>query len=118
MSRRVVEVKKGKRSASRSTVGCALSRAEPHIEGRKGVIYTRHRRQTMDEIITAYVGLDAHAESTAMAVAEAGSAAPRFIGTVGAKFSALSKALGKLGKSEGLRIVYEAGPCGFAMVRS
>jgi transposase len=71
----------------------------------------------MDEIITAYIGLDAHAESTAFAVAEAGSAAPRFIGTVGAKFSDLSQALGRLGKSEGLRIVYEAGPCGFAMVR-
>jgi hypothetical protein len=52
----------------------------------------------MDEIITTYVGWDAHAESTAVAVAEAGSAAPRFIGTVGAKFSELSKALGKLGK--------------------
>jgi hypothetical protein len=41
----------------------------------------------MDEIITAYVGLDSHAESTAIAVAEAGSAAPRSIGTVGAKFT-------------------------------
>jgi transposase len=117
MTRRVAKVKKVKRSASRSTVGCALSRAEPHVERRKDVIYTKHRRQTMDEIITAYVGLDAHAESTAVAVAEAGSVAPRFIGTVGAKFSELSKALGKLGKPQALRIVYEAGPCGFAMVR-
>jgi hypothetical protein len=40
----------------------------------------------MDEIITAYVGLDSHAESTAIAIAEAGNAAPRFIGTVGTKF--------------------------------
>ncbi len=71
----------------------------------------------MDEIITAYVGLDAHAESMAVAVADAGGAAPRFVGAVGAKFSELSKALGKLGQPEGLRIVYEAGPCGFAMVR-
>lgn len=71
----------------------------------------------MDEIITAYVGLDSHAESTAIAIAEAGNAAPRFIGTVGTKFCELSKALGKLGKPSGLRIVYEAGPCGFAMVR-
>lgn len=69
----------------------------------------------MDEI--TYVGLDAHAETTAIAVAEGGVAAPRFIGTVGAKFAELSKALGKLGKPSGLRIVYEAGPCGFAMVR-
>ena len=71
----------------------------------------------MDEIITGYVGLDAHAESTAIAVAEVGCAAPRFIGTVGSQLCELSKALGKLGKPEGLRVVYEAGPCGFAMVR-
>lgn len=69
----------------------------------------------MDE--STYVGLDAHAQSTAVAVAEAGLAAPRFIGTVGAKFAELTKALGKLGKCSDLRIVYEAGPCGFAMVR-
>ena len=84
MSRRVGEFENGKRSASRSTVGCALSRAEPHVERREGIIYTKHRRQTLDEIITAYVGLDALADSTVIAVAEAGSAAPRFIGTVGA----------------------------------
>ncbi len=69
----------------------------------------------MDEI--TFVGLDAHAASTAVAVAEAGLVAPRFIGTVGAKFSELTRALSKLGKRSDLRIVYEAGPCGFAMVR-
>jgi transposase len=71
----------------------------------------------MEEIFTAYVGLDSHAESTAIAVAELGSAAPRFIGTVGAAFTELSKALGKLGQPSALRIVYEAGPCGFALAR-
>jgi transposase len=72
----------------------------------------------MDETITSYVGLDAHAESSAIGVAAAGElTAPRFLGTVGAKFSQLTKALGRLGKPSALRIVYEAGPCGFAMVR-
>jgi transposase len=72
----------------------------------------------MDEIITSYVGLDAHAESSAIGVADAGEiTAPRFLGTVGAKFSELTKALGKVGKPSALRIVYEAEPCGFAMVR-
>jgi transposase len=65
----------------------------------------------MDE--STYVGLDAHAETIAVAVAEGGLGAPRFIGTTGAKFAELTKALGKLG----MRIVYEAGRCGFAMVR-
>lgn len=72
----------------------------------------------MDESITAYVGLDAHAESSAIGVAQAGTmTVPRFLGTVGTKFSELTKALGRVGKPKELRIVYEAGPCGFAMVR-
>jgi transposase len=82
-----------------------------------GVIYNKHRRQTMDEIITGFVGLDAHAESTAIAFAEAGRAAPRFIGTVGPKLAELSKVLGKLGAPGALLIVYEAGPCGYALAR-
>jgi transposase len=81
------------------------------------VIYNEHRRQTMDEIITGFVGLDAHAESTAIGFAEAGRAAPRFVGTVGPKVSELTKALGKLGAPGSLLIVYEAGPCGYGLAR-
>jgi transposase len=82
-----------------------------------GVIYKKHRRQTMDELITGFIGLDAHAESTAIAVAEAGREVPRFVGTVGAKLPELTKALGKLGEPQSLRVVYEAGPCGYALAR-
>jgi transposase len=71
----------------------------------------------MDETITAFAGLDAHAESTAIGVAEVGRAAPRFVGTVGPKFAELSKALAKLGDRSKLFIVYEAGPCGYALAR-
>lgn len=71
----------------------------------------------MDEIITGFVGLDAHAESTAIGFAEAGRAAPRFVGTVGAKRSELTKALGKLGQPRSLLVVYEAGPCGYGLAR-
>ncbi len=71
----------------------------------------------MDELITGFVGLDAHAESTAIGFAEAGRAAARFVGTVGAKRSELLKALGKLGEPGSLRIVYEAGPCGYGLAR-
>jgi len=82
-----------------------------------GVIYKKHRRQTMQELITGFVGLDAHAESTAIAVAEAGRAAPRFVGTVGPRIAELTKALGKLGEPHSLCVVYEAGPCGYALAR-
>jgi transposase len=71
----------------------------------------------MDEIITGFVGLDAHAESTAIAHAEVGRAAPRFVGTVGAKAAELIRALGKLGKPASLHVVYEAGPCGYGLAR-
>jgi transposase len=71
----------------------------------------------MDETITAFAGLDVHAESTAIGVAEVGRAALRFVGTVGPKFLELRKALSKLGDPTKLLIVYEAGPCGYALVR-
>jgi transposase len=71
----------------------------------------------MDELITGFVGLDAHAESTAIGFAEAGRDAPRFIGTVGPKLAELKKALGKLGEPAKLLIVYEAGPCGYGLAR-
>lgn len=71
----------------------------------------------MDETITGFVGLDAHAESTAIGIAELGRAPPRFVGTVGAKFAELTKALTKLGDPSKLLIVYEAGPCGYALAR-
>jgi len=71
----------------------------------------------MQQAITAFVGLDAHAESNAISVAEAGREVPRFVGTVGPKFTELSKALAKLGDPSKLLIVYEAGPCGFALAR-
>jgi transposase len=82
-----------------------------------GVIYKKHRRQTMQELITGFVGLDAHAESTAIAVAEVGREVPRFVGTVGARLSELTKALGRLGGPQSLQVVYEAGPCGYALAR-
>lgn len=71
----------------------------------------------MHELITGFVGLDAHAESTAIAVAEAGREAPRFVGTVGPRLAELTKALSKLGMPQSLCVVYEAGPCGYTLAR-
>ena len=71
----------------------------------------------MEEVSTVFVGLDVHAQTTAIAVAHVGREAPRFVGTVGARLGELLKALGKLGEPSTLLIVYEAGPCGYALVR-
>jgi hypothetical protein len=59
-----------------------------------------------------------HSASTANAMAVAGREAWRFVGTVAAgRFTQLSKALGKLGEPSSLFVVYEAGPCGYGLVR-
>ncbi len=71
----------------------------------------------MDKVITGFVGLDVHAQSTAIGFAQAGREAPRFIGTVGPKYSELLRALDRLGRPEELWVVYEAGPCGYGLAR-
>src|SRR5215831_8046414 len=108
MKEGAIKTESRKRSASSSTVGGARECAEPHVERVRSVIYTEHRRQTMNEATTVYVGLDAHAQSRAIAVAELGRAAPRFLGTVGPGLAELRKALAKLGEPSRLQIVYEA----------
>lgn len=71
----------------------------------------------MSKSITTFVGLDVHKDSTAIGEAEAGREAPRFVGTVGPELSPLLKALKSLGKPDTMRVVYEAGPCGYGLAR-
>jgi transposase len=71
----------------------------------------------VNDFITAYVGLDVHKDSIAIAVAENGRELPRFVGTVGSETTQLLKALKSLGTPESQLIVYEAGPCGYGLVR-
>lgn len=71
----------------------------------------------MDKFITAFVGLDVHKDSIAMAVAPSGREPPHFVGTVAPQWTGLSKALGRVGPVQQLQIVYEAGPCGYTLAR-
>ena len=72
----------------------------------------------MNETITSYVGLDIHKDSIAIAIAEAGRATPRFIGTINPLPSELCKALRRQRcRPESTLLVYEAGPCGYGWVR-
>lgn len=71
----------------------------------------------MDDDITAYVGLDVHKDSIAIAAAAPGRAAPRFIGTVGPQIKELLKALAHLGGPSRTLLAYEAGPCGYGLAR-
>jgi len=69
------------------------------------------------EPITSFVGLDVHKDSIAVAVAEAGRQAPRFIGTVNPEMASLCKALRRIASAPRTLIVYEAGPCGYGLAR-
>lgn len=70
----------------------------------------------MVNLTTIHVGLDVHKNSTAVAVAEPGAKA-RFVGNIGPELGELRKVLGKLGAAQDLEVVYEAGPCGYELVR-
>ncbi len=63
-----------------------------------------------------YVGLDSHAQTIAVAVAEADGEV-RSLGTIANTPTAIRKLIGRLGPVEQLRVCYEAGPCGYALYR-
>ena len=63
-----------------------------------------------------YVGLDVHAETISVAVAQARSRARgRSVGTIPNRPDAIAKAMKKLGPAKALRVCYEAGPTGYAL---
>ena len=63
---------------------------------------------------TRFVGLDVHAETIAVAVAEGRNQA-RSLGMIANRPEAVRRLLGKLGKISDLRVCYEAGPTGYAL---
>lgn len=71
----------------------------------------------MTEDITVHVGLDVHKDKTAVAVAQPGQAA-RFIGMIGPDLDELIRVLEGFGERRSLQVVYEAGPCGYPLVRA
>jgi transposase len=71
----------------------------------------------MEEASTVFVGLDTHAVSVAVGVAEPGREQPRFLGTVAPNATELKKALRKLAPPSKILVVYEAGPCGYTLAR-
>ena len=71
----------------------------------------------MEEYSTTHVGLDVHKDTTAIAVAGPDPGGARFVGTVGSPVGELLKVLSAQGEPASMRIVYEAGPCGYSLVR-
>lgn len=63
---------------------------------------------------TRFVGLDVHAETITVAVAE-GRGEVRSLGTIANRAEAVRRLVGKLGKLSTVKVCYEAGPTGYAL---
>lgn len=71
----------------------------------------------MDERIKFFIGLDAHKNTTSVAVCEASREPARFAGTIGPDVRVLLKLLAKAGDPAQVSVVYEAGPTGYGLYR-
>src|SRR2546425_5735683 len=87
-------------------VGYAVGATEPRRA-------TCERSRSMPSNLR-YLGLDVHAETIAVAVAEPGGEV-RPLGIIPNRPEAVAKLVGKLGSREHLRVCYEAGPCGYVL---
>jgi transposase len=76
-------------------------------------------KETDQMDFSAYLGLDVHKDTIAVAIADAGRASEaHFFGEIGNTPDAVSAMLKKLGSRYGrLHCVYEAGPCGYGLYR-
>ncbi len=63
---------------------------------------------------TRFVGMDVHADTIVVAVAE-GRGEVRSVGTIPNELECVARLIRKLGGPAGLRVCYEAGPCGYAL---
>jgi transposase len=70
--------------------------------------------QKISQKVTRFVGLDVHAETIAIAVAEKEGEA-RFVGTVPNRPESVSRLVKKLGPPSTLKACYEAGPTGYVL---
>lgn len=84
---------------------------------REGPAVNNNSALTAKNEALKFVGLDVHKDTIAIAVADSGTAAPRSLGVIRNELDQLRKILPKIGSPSGLRVCYEAGPCGYVVYR-
>ncbi len=91
---------------------------EPGATREKGPAIKNDSTGTAASESRAFIGLEAHKETVAAAVADSGIGEPGRWGSSLISNDALRSLLRKLGPASRLRVCYEAGPCGHVVQRS
>jgi transposase len=85
-----------------------------------GLVGVRRVLEQAGDVYAAYIGLDVHKETIAVAMAECGRGEPEFYGEIANTPKKVAKLIDRLSArygGEGLLFVYEAGPCGYGLYR-
>lgn len=80
----------------------------------------KRRLERASSLYGAYIGLDVHKETIAVAVAECGRGQPEYQGDIKNRPKTVAKLLARLSEQYGgeqLLFSYEAGPCGYGLYR-
>ena len=90
------------------------------VETLTGLAGVERALSAVGDVHAAYIGLDVHKETIAVAVAECGRARPEYQGEVANTPKAVAKLIERLSRAyagEVLLFAYEAGPCGYGLSR-
>ena len=91
------------------------AKVETKSEAMTGLAGVRRVLEQAGELYGAYIGLDVHKETIAVAIAEYGRAEPAYYGEIANTPKKVTKLIERLSARYGgerLLWVYEAGPCG------